>query len=154
MGGNVLPRCISWGCRDGRVQGVTHFQHVISYDAFGLDQDLMDHGVTMVTVHFVDAVLVKFGQRQQHLQGQSLGLLAVAKLHCLDTTVAEVRDTEEKKVSSRRVCIISQTHNTMSNIFFIKAFFSLLQIEHYTTSVLTRDPPGAHLIFQKHFITS
>lgn len=45
---------------------VTHFQHMISHDAFGLDEDLVDHGVTMVTVHFMDAVLVKFGQRQQH----------------------------------------------------------------------------------------
>lgn len=49
-----------------RVQGVTHFQHVISHDAFGLDKDLVDHGVTMVTVHFMDAVLVEFGQRQEH----------------------------------------------------------------------------------------
>lgn len=80
-----------------RVQGVTHFQHVISYDAFGFDEDLMDHGVTMVTVHFVDAVLVKFGQRQQHLQGQSLGLLTVTELHCLDTTVPDETGKEGKK---------------------------------------------------------
>lgn len=50
-----------------RVHGVTHFQHVISHDAFGLDEDLVDHRVTMVTVHFMDAVLVELGQRQQHL---------------------------------------------------------------------------------------
>lgn len=67
------------------VQGETHFQHMISYDAFGLDEDLMDHRVTMVTVHFMDAVLVVLAERQQHLQGQSLGLLAVAQLHSLDT---------------------------------------------------------------------
>lgn len=48
---------------------MTYFQHVISYDAFGLDKDLVDHGVTVTTVHFMDAVLVEFGQRQQHLQG-------------------------------------------------------------------------------------
>lgn len=52
--------------RQQRVQGVTHFQHMISHSAFGLDKDLVDHGVTMVTIHFMDAVLVKFGQRQQH----------------------------------------------------------------------------------------
>lgn len=41
-----------------RVKGVTYFQHMISYDAFGLDKDLVDHGVTVITVHFMDAVLV------------------------------------------------------------------------------------------------
>lgn len=84
---------------------MTHFQHVISYDAFGLDEDLMDHGVTMVTVHFVDAVLVKFGQRQQHLQGQSLGLLTVTELHCLDTTVPEeARGKKQNRVNMRACC--------------------------------------------------
>lgn len=64
---------------------MTYFQHMISNNAFGLDKDLVDHGVTMVTVHLMDAVLVEFGQRQQHLQGQSLGLLKVAQLHCLSS---------------------------------------------------------------------
>lgn len=44
-----------------RIQRVTHFQHMISHDAFGLDEDLVDHRVTMVTIHFMDAVLVKLG---------------------------------------------------------------------------------------------
>lgn len=57
---------------------------MISHDALGLDEDLVDHRVTMVTVHFMDAVLVKLGQRQQHPQGQSLGLFTVAQLHRLD----------------------------------------------------------------------
>lgn len=68
---------------------MTHFQHVISHDAFGLDQDLVDHGVTVIAVHFVDAVLVEFGQRQQHLQGQSLRLLTVAQLHRLSSRNTE-----------------------------------------------------------------
>lgn len=59
---------------------------MISYDAFGLDKDLVDHGVTVTTVHLMDAVLVEFGQRQQQLQGQSLGLLTVAQLHRLSST--------------------------------------------------------------------
>lgn len=63
---------------------MTHFQHVISHDAFGLDEDLVDHGVTMVTVHFMDAVLVVLAQREQHSEGQGLGLLAVTQLHRLD----------------------------------------------------------------------
>lgn len=61
---------------------------MISHNAFGLDEDLVDHRVTMVTVHFVDAVLVKLGQREEHLQGQSLGLLTVTQLHCLETSKA------------------------------------------------------------------
>lgn len=65
------------------VAGVAHFQHVVSHNAFGLDEDLVDHGVAMVTVHFVDAVLVEFGQRQEHLQGKSLRPLTVAQLHRL-----------------------------------------------------------------------
>lgn len=64
---------------------------MISHDAFGLDKDLVDHGVTVTTVHLVDAVLVEFGQRQQHAQGQSLGLLTVAQLHRLSS-----RNTEEE----------------------------------------------------------
>lgn len=64
---------------------MTYFQHMISYDAFGLDKDLVDHGVTVTTVHLMDAVLVEFGQRQQHLEGQSLGLLTVAQLHRLSS---------------------------------------------------------------------
>lgn len=62
---------------------------MISYDAFGLDKDLVDHGVTVTTVHLVDAVLVEFGQRQQHPQGQSLGLLTVAQLHRLSSSNAD-----------------------------------------------------------------
>lgn len=76
-----------WICFTGHVsrgQGVTHFQHMISHDAFGLYKDLVDHRVTMVTVHLMDSVLVKLGQRQQHLQGQSLCLLTVTQLHRLD----------------------------------------------------------------------
>lgn len=69
--------------------GVTYFQHVISHDAFGLDEDLVDHGVTMITVHLMDAVLVEFGQGQQHLQGQGLGLFTVAHLHRLSSTDTE-----------------------------------------------------------------
>lgn len=69
---------------------------MISHDAFGLDEDLVDHRVTMVTVHFMDAVLVKLGQRQQHPQGQSLSLLTVTQLHRLDAA-AERRGTEEQK---------------------------------------------------------
>lgn len=61
---------------------------MIPHNAFGLDEDLVDHRVTMVTVHFVDAVLVKLGQREQHSQGQSLGLLTVTQLHCLETSRA------------------------------------------------------------------
>lgn len=75
---------------------MTHFQHMISDDAFGLDEDLMDHGVTMVTVHFMDAVLVKLGQRQQHLQGQSLGLLTVTELHRLDAAGPQMTGKEQK----------------------------------------------------------
>lgn len=81
---------------EDRVQGVTHFQHMISHDAFGLDEDLVDHRVTMVTVHFMDAVLVKLGQRQQHPQGQSLGLLTVAQLHRLDAADPEMRQRNRK----------------------------------------------------------
>lgn len=74
-----------FGCADEIcVAGVAHFQHVVSHDAFGLDEDLVDHGVAMVTVHFVDAVLVEVGQRQEHPQGKSLGPLAVAQLHRLE----------------------------------------------------------------------
>lgn len=90
---------ISSGCGNRgqqRVQGVTHFQHMISHDAFGLDEDLVDHRVTMVTVHFVDAVLVKLGQREQHLQGQSLGLLTVTQLHRLDGADTEMRDRGQR----------------------------------------------------------
>lgn len=73
------------GCADEScVAGVAHFQHVVSHDALRLDEDLVDHGVAMVTVHFVDAVLVEFGQRQEHPQGKSLGPLAVAQLHRLE----------------------------------------------------------------------
>lgn len=71
------------------VKGLTYFQHVISHDAFGLDEDLVDHGVTVITVHLMDAVLVEFGQGQQHLQGKGLGLFTVAHLHRLSS-----RDTE------------------------------------------------------------
>lgn len=70
---------------------------MISHDAFGLDEDLVDHRVTMVTVHFMDAMLVKLGQRQQHPQGQSLGLLTVAQLHRLDMAAEpEVADRKER----------------------------------------------------------
>lgn len=60
----------------------------------------------MVTVHFMDAVLVKLGQRQQHPQGQSLGLLTVTQLHCLDSTDPEMRDrgTEQKKMHECEQC--------------------------------------------------
>lgn len=95
---------------------------MISYDAFGLDEDLMDHGVTMVTVHFVDAVLVKFGQRQQHLQGQSLGLLTVTELHCLDTTVPEEAKGEKTKQSEHEGLLWplrSHRSTIMSNAFFM-----------------------------------
>lgn len=74
---------------EGTVKGMTHFQHMISHDAFGLDKDLVNHGVTMITVHFMDAVLVDFGQRQQHLESKSLGLLIVAQLHCLNNRNTE-----------------------------------------------------------------
>lgn len=67
------------------VQALAYFQHVISHDAFGLDEDLVDHGVTVITVHLMDAVLVELGQGQQHLQGQGLGLLTVAHLHRLSS---------------------------------------------------------------------
>lgn len=69
---------------EGKVQSGTHLQHVITDDAFGLDEDLVDHGVTMVTVHFVDAMLVGVAEREQHLQRQSLGFLAVAQFHRLE----------------------------------------------------------------------
>lgn len=46
-----------------RVKGATHFQHMKSHNALGLDKDLVNHGVTVITVHFLDAVLVEFGQR-------------------------------------------------------------------------------------------
>lgn len=71
---------------------------MISHDALGLDEDLVDHRVAMVTVHFVDAVLVELGQRQQHPQGQSLGLLTVAQLHRLEESSggAERSDTHSK----------------------------------------------------------
>lgn len=46
-----------------RVKGATYFQHMKSHNALGLDEDLVNHGVTVITVHFLDAVLVEFGQR-------------------------------------------------------------------------------------------
>lgn len=88
-----------------RVQGMTHFQYMITHDAFGLDEDLVDHRVAMVTVHFVDTVLVKLGQRQQQPQGQSLGLLTVAELHRLDTAENHVmEETGHKKNLIRNLC--------------------------------------------------
>lgn len=99
---------ISGGCgcwKEQRVHGMTHFEHMISHGAFGLDEDLVDHRVTMVTVHFMDAVLVELGQRQQHPEGQSLGLLTVTQLHRLESADPEMRDggarghrMEEEKV--------------------------------------------------------
>lgn len=76
-------------CSQLSVRGATYFQHVISHDAFGFDEDLVDHGVTVITVHLMDAVLVEFGQGQQHLQGQGLGLFTVAHLHRLSSTDTE-----------------------------------------------------------------
>lgn len=64
---------------------------MVSNGTFGLDEDLVDHGVTMVTVQFVDAVLVVLAQREQHSEGQSLGLLTVTQLHRLE---------EKKKVKT------------------------------------------------------
>lgn len=37
---------------------------MISHNAFGLYKDLVNHRVAMVGVHFVDAMLVEFGQRE------------------------------------------------------------------------------------------
>lgn len=60
-----------------------------SHNALGLEKDLVNHGVAVITVHFLDAVLVELGQRQQHLQGQSLGPLTVAQLHRLGSRNSE-----------------------------------------------------------------
>lgn len=79
---------------------------MISHDAFGLYEDLMDHRVTMVTVHFMDAVLVKLEQRQQHPQGQSLSLLTVTQLHRLDAADPEIRDRKEKYVEQSRTSFL------------------------------------------------
>lgn len=102
---------------------MTHFQHMISHDAFGLDEDLVDHRVTMVTVHFMDAVLVKLGQRQQHPQGQSLGLLTVTQLHRLDTANPEMRNrgTEEKKCMN----VNNAGHGVMCCVFSKTSFHTV-----------------------------
>lgn len=71
--------------------GETHFQHMVSYGTFGLDEDLVDEGVTMVTVHFMDAVLVVLAQREQHAEGQSLRLLTVTQLHRLGGETKQVQ---------------------------------------------------------------
>lgn len=78
---------------------------MISHDAFWPDEDLVDHRVTMVTVHFMDAMLVKLGQRQQHPQGQSLGLLTVAQLHRLDTTAEPEVAHRKERWRAKKKCM-------------------------------------------------
>lgn len=104
-----------------RVKDVTHLQHVISHDAFGLDQDLVDHGVTVITVHLMDAVLVEFGQGQDHLQGESLRLLTVAQLHRLDSRNAEP-STHFPSFNSTSVLVVSFFNITLTTDTDVKCF--------------------------------
>ncbi len=60
-----------------------HLENVVSHNALGLDEHLVNHGVAVVTLHLMSAVLVVLNQRQQQLQRQSLSSLAVAQLHRL-----------------------------------------------------------------------
>ncbi len=61
----------------------THLQNVVSHNALGLDENLVNHGIAVVTLHLMSAMLVVLNQRQQQLQRQSLSFLTVAQLHRL-----------------------------------------------------------------------
>lgn len=62
----------------------THLKNVISHNAIGLDENLMNHRITVVTLHLMCTMLIVFNQRQQQLKGEGLSCLTVAQFYHLN----------------------------------------------------------------------
>lgn len=69
--------------------GHAYLKHMISYNAFGLDEDLVDHGETMVALHLVCTMLIVLNQRQQDPHSQSLSLFTVTQFDHLNDRIRD-----------------------------------------------------------------